>query len=1120
MSEYNFVEKPFLNQLDNLGWDVINQGAHSIPTDPAKSLRETFFEVVLKDTFYQSLRKINPWLLDTQCEDVLHELINSSSKSLIEANQDITKKLLGGFENKITMPNHQENNSPEPVKLIDFDHSDKNSFIAINQFKINTPGKAKDFIIPDIVLFINGLPIGVIECKYNKDTSADAMADAIDQLQRYANLRSQTRGVSENEGDERLFHFNQFMIATCGDGDNNYNTDTFDDCGAKIGTITSISQTHYLGWKETYPYTKEDIFAPLGKVRDQEVMIQGLLSKKVLLDIIRSFIIFKEEEEKKLIKIICRYQQYRATCKTIERLQNGKTAAKRSGVIWHTQGSGKSLTMVFLVRKMRYIQGLSDYKVLLVNDRTDLEKQLTDTAKLTDEKITVIKSTKSLIKELKKSNSNIYMVMVHKFLEHPEELPEYLADIIKKNNEIDEKDMLKEAKLLGVLNESEKILICQDEAHRSANGFMTLSMFNAFPNAAKIAFTGTPLINVKDERLTIKTFGDYIDKYKLLDAVKDGATLRIIYEGRTQDAAIKDKSEFDDKFEDLFSDKSEEELETIKKKYGTMGNVLEAKEYIKRISNDLVNHYIDNILPNGFKAQVVSISQPAAVRFKKYIDLAIGNRLEEEKVKRAKITRKQNSTITEEERNQLEADFLKIEESIKRISFLKAACVISGQQTNELPEITRERKYAKKVKAIESFKQKFDYSKENTGIAILIVCDMLLTGFDAPVEQIMYIVKRLKEHNLLQAIARVNRTSKGKSVGYIMDYIGFGNHLKDALKIYASDDQDDIINSLPDISSEVPILQDRYQRLLNLFTDSGISKIKDYVEFRIRDPQEQYAVFESIIEKLEGIKMRADFSVYFKNFLQSIDIIYPRQEAVKYVKPVQAFGHILNRAKHRYKDETMSFIGIADKIRGLVDEHLISLGIDPVVPPTELLSKEFKTSLDKNKTKKAKASEMEHAIRKHIKVELGKDPVFYDNMSKKLEKILHEYYEDVDNRYNSLLELFEEIQEGRTDVEEGLDKDNEMPFYDLLKRYAYQDEEQLKKDYEKVIEFIKESIICIRSYVSIKGFWSVPAKRDELEKELSHTILMSGLLPVIEVEDKVITEFIALAKIKQDKLTK
>lgn len=1124
MSEYSFVEKPFLDQLHQLGWQVIDQGPHSVPTEPSKSLRTTFYEVMLQDTFFASIKKINPWLAENQSQDVLHELISSSSRSLIEANRDITRKLLGGYENKIVMPNNDNNGIQEPVRLIDFNHPNNNSFIAINQFRINTPGKAKDFIIPDIVLFINGLPVVVVECKFPEKTSADAMAEAIDQLQRYANLRKATRGVTEKEGDERLFHFNQFIIATCGQGDNKYNTNTFDDCGAKVGTISSESINNFYGWKQAYPYAKNDIYAPLGKTRDQEVLVHGMLSTHILLDIIRSFIVNKEEEDKRLIKVITRYQQYRAVGKAIERLVQGKTAAERSGVIWHTQGSGKSLTMVFLIRKMRYIQGLSDYKILLVNDRLELEAQLTETASLTDETVTVISSTKELVKELAKTNSNIYMVMVHKFLEHPEDLPPYLADIIAKEpqltlSDLDERDALREVKLLDEINNSAKILICQDEAHRSVNGFMTLSMFNAFPNSAKIAFTGTPLINVKNRKRTVETFGDYIDKYKLMDAVKDGATLRIVYEGRTQDAALKDKAEFDEKFEDLFADRTEDELAAIKKKYGTFGNILEAEKYIEVIADDLVNHYIDNILPDKFKAQVVCYSQIAAVRFKKYIDLAIKQRLQIEKNKLKKIEASlHNNGINDTEIQKLKAEYNKISELLKLIAFLKTACVISGQQTNELPEITRERKYARKNDAVNNFKKHFDFNKENTGIAILIVCDMLLTGFDAPVEQIMYIIKKLKEHNLLQAIARVNRTSKGKNVGYIMDYIGFGKHLKEALKIYAADDAHEIINSLPDISSEIPVLQDRYQRLINLFTEKGIPKIKEYVEFKITDFKEQFLVLESVIEKLEDIKLRADFSVYYKTFLQSMDIIYPRREAIHYVKPVKAFGHILNRAKHRYKDDTMSLKGVADKIRILIDEHLISLGIDPVVPPTELLSKDFKISLDENKTTKAKASEMEHAIRKHIKVELGRDPVFYEKMSKKLEDILNASYDDVDNRYKSLLELFDEIEAGRTEAEQGLDPQKEMPFYDLLKKYAYNDNSEIENDKNKVIRFIKQSIDCICSWISIKGFWNVAAKRDDLEKDLSDIILHSGLLKVIDEEDKIITEFIALAKIKQDDL--
>jgi type I restriction enzyme R subunit len=278
---------------------------------------------------------------------------------------------------------------------------------------------------------------------------------------------------------------------------------------------------------------------------------------------------------------------------------------------------------------------------------------------------------------------------------------------------------------------------------------------------------------------TVKRFGEYIDTYKLMDSVRDGATLQILYEGRTADTALKDKHGFDTKFEDLFRHRTEEEILAIKKKYGATGDILEAEKRIAAIARDLVDHYIDNILPDGFKAQVVCHSKLAAIRYQKSIRDALTERLHREKLK-AKPDIK----------------------LIRRITFLKAVVVVSADPTNELAAITAGRKEAKSWNAVENFCKPFDFDdpeKTLTGIAFLIVCDMLLTGFDAPVEQVMYIDKKLQEHNLLQAIARVNRVSKGKQRGFIVDYIGLANHLTQALSIYAEEDAQDIQQGLKNL---------------------------------------------------------------------------------------------------------------------------------------------------------------------------------------------------------------------------------------------------------------------------------------------------------------------------------
>lgn len=1081
MSEYSYVEKPFLDQLEALGWEVIDQG-EGIPIDPYKSLRTDFREVVLGDVFRDSVRAINktddgqPWLMDRQLDELLEDLTNMASKTLPEANEILLNKL---FLCKGVIDKNQRTGDEWPdVKIIDFAHPQRNRFTAINQFRIDTPGRVKDHIRPDIVLFVNGLPLVVVECKDVNIFTANPMAECIKQLQRYADLREETRQAGLKEGEERLFHFNQFVIGTYGDE-------------AKFGTITS-SDEHFFAWKDIYPEKYRQFTPPLGAIRQQETLIQGMLAPETLLDIVRNCTLFKETETTR-IKVVCRYQQYRAVLKMIDRLRQGQTAQERSGVIWHTQGSGKSLTMVFLIRKLRRCEDLKDYKVMLVNDRIDLEEQLGDTAALTGETVDYITKSEQVQEKLSGPESNLNMVMVHKFQEaKDEDTPAYLRLALDKNGKAVE--AVPEYKVFDTVNASDRILIMVDEAHRSQNnksGSLANNLFTAFPNATKVAFTGTPLISERHTQRTWERFGGYIDKYKLHDAVDDEATVKILYEGKTADTAINEKHEFDTKFEDLFRELTDEEILLVKKKYGTTGDIFEAEKRIEAIAKDLVKHYIEEILPNGFKAQVVSNSKLAAVRYKKYIDKAVQDYLEQKKAKPKRD-----------------------EELIRQISFLKSAVVVSSEGTNERAEITMARKHAKEVQAVKNFKKSFDYNKPETRLAFLVVCDMLLTGFDAPIEQVMYIDKKVKEHNLLQTIARVNRVHQGKKRGYIVDYIGLSHHLREALSIYLQEDRDDVQGSLEDIRSELPLLDSRYRQLITLFVDHGVQRIENFVTQQIPDIQDEYYVLEQAIELLEDVKLRATFDVYLKKFLQSMDTILPHAYANNYLIQAKRFGYLHAKVRQRYKDESISVAGAGGKIKKLINEHLISLGINPKIPPTELLDPDFMKDTLPHMTAKAKASEMEHAIRKHCKINFETDPAFYQRLSEKLDALIQKHREDWDQLCGELNKLREEAKSGRVETEDGISI-KEAPFYDLIGRIAFGKNGIPAEHKATVQHLVKQVIDKLQNTIDIINFWSKGDEISKLRGDLSDLMLMTDVEEIAENADKIVTEVTALAKSRE-----
>lgn len=656
MSEYLHVEKPFLDQLAALGWTAIDQGQGFIPSDPSASLRGSFREWLLPEVFREAVRAINlsadgaAWLTDRQLDDLREQILRQPNRTLLEANEAIHALFL-----KAQVDRNEVTGESDPVvQLIDFVHPERNRFHAINQFRIDTPGSVKQCIIPDIVLFVNGIPLVVIEAKIGDATTANPMHAAFEQLLRYRNGRAETLAAGLREGEPRLFHTNLLLIRTCGEQ-------------AEFGSITS-GHEHFHAWKDIWPEANRAYTPPLGVERDQERMIQGLLAPATLLDVLRTCTVFLDTDSGQCVKVVCRYQQYRAAHRVVARLRAGKSAEERSGVVWHTQGSGKSLTMVFVARMLRASADLADFKILLVNDRVDLEDQLAATARLIGGKLNVIESTAQLREHLSTDASDINMVMVHKFMERAEALPLMVAEALASYNPVPT------GKSFGVVNPSERILLMIDEAHRTQSSDFGDNIFEAFPNATRIAFTGTPLITEQHgNRRTVKRFGEYIDTYKLMDAVHDHATLQILYEGRTADTALKDKHGFDAKFEDLFKTRSEAELLAIKKKYGASGDILEAEQRIAAIARDLVDHYIDNILPDGFKAQVVCHSKLAAIRYQTAIRAALAERLAREKLKA---------------RPELDL--------IRRIAFLKAVVVVSSDATNELAVITEARKEAKR----------------------------------------------------------------------------------------------------------------------------------------------------------------------------------------------------------------------------------------------------------------------------------------------------------------------------------------------------------------------------------------------------------------------------------------
>ena len=1064
MAEYVNVEKPFLEKLRLLDWQVIDQGI-GIPQEPAKSLRGNFKQVILPEEFKKAIKKINTtpdgreWLTDRQLDELLFEIENFPGKSLHEANKEIHRMLLKGTS---VARNELTGEQDPTVRLVDFKNYDNNSFIAINQFRLITPGASRQGIIPDIVLFLNGMPVCVVEAK-DFDV-AEPLSEAYLQVTRYANTRDDDYGFKE--GEERLFHYNIFSIITHG-------------TEARVGTI-SAEFDFYNNWVDIFPEEYRTVEYPPNEER-QEVLIHGMLNKEILIDLLKHFTLFTEIKKGVEVKIVARYNQYRAVGKIIKNYRQGNSPLEKGGVVWHTQGSGKSLTMVFLIRKLRSLDDLKDLKIIFIVDRMDLEDQLSETAAMTGEQVRII-NRRNKLNQLSDDTGDVNMVMIHKFLDEKNISAQSLieAGIVPTFEKFD------------TINNSDRILLLIDEAHRTQGGDMGDNLFSAFPNAIRIGFTGTPLLTERHEIKTHERFGGFIDFYKFDKAVKDRTTVEIKYIGKISKDRLDDKEAFDTEFEDMFEPRTQTEKEEIQRRYGTFIAYLESKERIAAISKNIIDHYYRDILVNGFKAQVVASSIVAAVRYKYELEIAIQNKIAELK------------QLPEEE---VDA------EQIQQLEFLKVSAIVSSLGNNEPGYISKARREAKDMNAIENFKADFNLEKSETGIGIICVCDRLLTGFDAPVEQVMYLDKSLREHDLFQAITRVNRTKHGKKYGLIVDYFGVTKHLSEALNIYTDKDKlqlEDFQKVFRDIDKEIPILEARYKRLIDLFTDNKLNEIDDFLKQKFTDESKEFEFAEDCIETAKNVKFRAELLTYSKSFFDSLDLLFNVQTGTEYWIPAKRLGYIIWRIKDRYKDETMDLKWASDKVRKLIDKHLLSIGIDTKVQQVSILSDEFGKKVDYlNKTPKSKASEMEHAIRWHIKVNLEKDPTLYSRFKDRLESILSSYKENWETIVGELGKLREDMAEGRQEETEGISI-VEAPFFDLLKN-SIADENEAGID--KTKELIHILIPILQETAEIRNFWSDKgAERKRVEGLVEDELRYSGISSISENAGELTTELMKLAK--------
>ncbi|MGO1247309.1 MAG: type I restriction endonuclease subunit R [Oceanisphaera sp.] len=1010
------VELPAIQQLEQLGWTYESGAALSV--GGSASARQYYSDVVLAPRLEAALIKLNPWLSEENLRKVMRELTHPHHAALMEYNHDLYQKLVHYLSVEQDLGKGRKS---QTVKIIDFDNPLNNDFLCTSQFKIEGVNQN---IIPDILCFVNGLPLAVIECK--SPYIADAMSEGINQLRRYANLRF----PENHEGAQKLFWYNQLMVSTCRDQ-------------AKVGTISSSSQ-YYSDWKDAHPYTDADIRAmvseahstktvaevpssaylaqlkqplntswspedapPVSDITAQQRLLAGLFDPANFLDVIQNFVIF-EPVEGRLIKKVARYQQYRAVNKVIQRLKSGTDRKAKSGVVWHTQGSGKSLTMVMLATKMRRDLELQQYKLVFITDRTQLDSQLSNTFRAAQgETIYNAGSVAELKTLLARDSSDIVTAMVQKFQEAEAE-----GDFSN-------------------LNPSDKIIVLADEAHRTQFGNLAATINAALPNAPKIGFTGTPLL--KSQKMH-DAFGGYIDEYKINEAVADGATVRIIYEGRQVQTEVVGKP-LDALFDEYFKGYSDDEKREIKKKYGVERAVREAPMRIRWVCIDLLKHYREHIQPNGLKAMIVVGSRYAAVRFKEALD---------------------------------------------DLNAPPSAVIISGNHNDE-PMFTPFTQADKQKQAISNFTKPLGHGKDQDPTAFLIVKDMLLTGFDAPIAQVMYIDRSLKGHTLMQAIARVNRTYANehgtKQAGFVVDYHGLSEHLASALEEYSSEDVLDTYHSLKD---EIPKLKATHTRVAQVFSGLQGSDVDDYVLF------------------LKDEVRRQQFELAFKRFAKQMDVVLPDAAVRAYTRDLKLWGKVQHGARLKYREPGMDLNAIGAKVRNLVEEHILSTGVDPKIPAIDLMAANFSQTLEQIKSPESQASEIESAIKHHLTVNLDDDPEYYRSLSLRLQDIIEKTNGKWDEQVQLLMSFRSQMSSERSQAASDLGlNDTEFAFYNILMAEVMSHTAAETGDHSTMSEAVHDEIkASSQSLVSmfdeatqIVDFFAKPDEVKRMKKAIKRTLI-------------------------------
>ena len=890
LNEYNHAERPALDLLEQLGWTYV-------PRDALAAERGDERQVLLKRRLKAALQRLNQWMTEEQADRVIFELEHIDALGMAR-NQRVHECLTYGMPLTVDRSGSQRTHT---VRFFDFDHPEGglNEFVVTTQFRVRRGnergGQENDerMVIPDLVLFVNGIPLVVMEAK--SPSLLDVWkTKAVRQLRRYQEAGPEWHG----SGAPELFYYNLLCVAHCG-------------ASAAYAGL-GAPENAYFEWKSVLPYTENEVRNSFGvEPKGQAQLIVGLLSPSTLLDILRDYVIY-EPERGRLVKKLPRYQQYRAVRAALDRILTGRKPEDRGGVVWHTQGSGKSLTMLWLATKLRREPRLANPTIVVVTDRRQLDRQISETFQRcgfpAPEQAS---SSRDLRRLLTTGAGRTIMTTIQKF----------------------EDALTVPGGELDVLNPSENVIVMVDEAHRTQFGILGGRMSRALPNAVLVGFTGTP-IDKGFKHSTMRRFGSLIDSYTIPQSVADGATVPIYYEARLPELAIEGPDTLDKLFDAMFGDESPEMQLRLRRRYANKETVAEAQRRIEMVALDISEHFKQRVRPNGFKAQVVAPSRAAALRYSERLN-----------------------------------------------SFGLPAYPIITTSASDGPEF-------KVARELDQEQITNSFVDPEGDPEVLVVVDMLLTGFDAPVEQVLYLDRGLREHGLLQAIARVNRrfthNQEGvvteKQHGLVVDYHGVSRDLEEALSTF---DWPDVQNTMKELEEDPAlVIEAAAVQAESHFGGRNLSDIWTCVGIFAADAHTDGDFKADLFEK---------FNADYRQFSRLMDRFLPDPRALDYTDRLARLTEIRAyvRAHFLGEDASVDWTEIGAKVKRLVDER-ISASVRELMRPVSILDQDFDQKIASLPHDEARASLMEHAIRAQIHEGLATNPAFYEKLSEQLARIIED----------------------------------------------------------------------------------------------------------------------------------